>query len=64
MGGTRLFRMGLMDAAVVADAGYRGLMKGRAVIVPGLLNRLLVQSVRISPRRLVTAIVRFLNGRS
>jgi short-subunit dehydrogenase len=58
---TRLFRMGAMDAAAVADAGYRGLMKGRAVIVPGLLNRLLVQSVRISPRKLVTAIVRFLN---
>jgi len=63
MAGTRVFRMGAMDAATVAAAGYRGLMKGRAVIVPGLLNRLLVQSVRVSPRRLVTAVVRFLNGR-
>lgn len=63
MAGTRVFRMGAMDAATVAAAGYRGLMKGRAVIVPGLLNRLLVQSVRLSPRRLVTAVVRFLNGR-
>jgi uncharacterized protein len=62
MEGTRLFRsMGLMDAAAVADAGYRGLMKGRGVIVPGLANRLLLLSVRVSPRKVVTAIVRWLN---
>jgi short-subunit dehydrogenase len=61
MEGTRLFRMGLMDAAAVADAGYDGLMKGRGVIVPGLLNRLLLLSVRFSPRKVVSAIVRWLN---
>ncbi len=61
MEGTRLFRTGLMDAATVADAGYRGLMKGRGVIVPGLANRLLILSVRFSPRKVVTAIVRWLN---
>ena len=61
MEGTRLFRMGLMDAAAVAEAGYDGLMKGRGVIVPGLLNRLLLLSVRFSPRKVVTAIVRWLN---
>jgi hypothetical protein len=61
MEGTRLFRFGLMDAAAVADAGYDGLMKGRGVIVPGLLNRLLLLSVRFSPRKVVSAIVRWLN---
>jgi short-subunit dehydrogenase len=61
MEGTRLFRMGLMDAAAVADAGYNGLMKGRGVIVPGLQNKLLALSVRLSPRKVVAAIVRWLN---
>jgi hypothetical protein len=50
-----------MDAASVADAGYRGLMKGRGVVVPGLANKLLALSVRVSPRWAVTAIVRWLN---
>lgn len=57
----RLFRAGVMDAAPVADAGYRGLLRGERVIVPGLRNKLLALSVRVSPRRLVTAIVRWLH---
>lgn len=57
----RLFRAGVMDAAAVADAGYRGLLRGERVIVPGLRNKLLALSVRVSPRRLVTAIVRWLH---
>ena len=61
MEGTRLFRAGVMDAAAVAEAGYRGLMKGRGVIIPGLPNKLLALSVRISPRRVVAGIVRWLN---
>ena len=58
---TRLFRMGVMDAAAVAEAGYGALMKGRGLIIPGLPNKLLALSVRISPRRVVAAIVRWLN---
>jgi hypothetical protein len=61
--GLRLVRgAGLMDAGAVAAAGYRGLMRGRRIIVPGTLNRLGVQSLRIAPRRLVTAMVHFLHG--
>jgi uncharacterized protein len=47
----------LMDAASVAQAGYEGFRRGAAVVIPGLQNRLLVQSVRFTPRRLVTRIV-------
>jgi uncharacterized protein len=47
----------LMDAALVAQAGYEGFRRGAAVVIPGLQNRLLVQSVRWTPRRLVTRIV-------
>jgi hypothetical protein len=61
---TNLFRRGVMDAAAVAEAGYRGLMKGRNVIIPGLHNKLLALSVPLGPRTLVTAIVRWLNSES
>ncbi|HEX7111700.1 MAG TPA: SDR family oxidoreductase [Mizugakiibacter sp.] len=50
------------DAARVAERGYRAMRIGRRVYVPGLANWLLVQAVRFSPRRLVTAIVRQLNA--
>ncbi len=51
-------RMKVMDARTVAEAGYRGLMAGRPLVIPGLMNKLLAQSVRFSPRRLVTKIAR------
>ena len=58
---TRLVHTPLvMDAATVARAGYAGLMKGKRLVVPGLGNKLLVQSERFAPRRLVTKIARFL----
>jgi len=51
-------RMKVMDARTVAEAGYRGLMAGKPVVIPGLMNKLLAQSVRFSPRALVTKIAR------
>jgi len=39
-------RMKVMDARTVAEAGYRGLMAGKPVVIPGLMNKLLAQSVR------------------
>jgi len=48
----------MMDARTVAEAGYRGLMAGKTVVIPGFGNKLLAQSIRISPRSMVTKIVR------
>ncbi len=43
-------------AARVASAGYRGLMRGRKVVVPGLANKLLATLVsRWVPRRILLA---------
>ena len=47
-----------LPAREVAEAGYRGLRRGRPIVVPGLGNRVLMQALRISPRRLVTAVSR------
>jgi len=61
MEGARLFRAGVMDAAAVAEAGYRGLMKGKTVIVPGLRNKLMALAACLGPRRLVVAVARWFN---
>ena len=60
---SRLFASGAMDAARVAAIGYRGLMRGKTVIIPGLKNRLLAFVVRFAPRRLVTSAVRMLQDK-
>jgi short-subunit dehydrogenase len=59
MESSRLFNMARpARSADVARIGYEGLMRGDRVVIPGLRNKLLTQSVRVTPRRLVTAIVR------
>src|ERR1043165_4656728 len=47
-----------MSSADVARAGYAAMKRGRRVVIPGVKNKLLTQSIRVSPRRMVTAIVR------
>ena len=57
---SRLFKLGAMRSADVAQAGYKGMMAGKTLVIPGLLNKTLAFSVRFSPRKLVTAISRSL----
>jgi uncharacterized protein len=54
----RVVKGTLPDAASVALAGYRGLMAGKTVVIPGLGNKLLPVVVRLSPRRIVTRVSR------
>jgi short-subunit dehydrogenase len=56
--GMNLLKFGAMDARTVAEDGYRALLAGKPVVISGFKNWLLAQSVRFSPRRLVTAIAR------
>ena len=42
-------------AAQAARIGYRGLMRGKRLIIPGRRDRVLVFFERFFPRRLVTA---------
>lgn len=48
----------IMDARTVAESGYRGMLAGKTVVIPGFKNKFLVQTVRFSPRSMVTKIVR------
>ncbi len=42
-----------MDAGVAADVGYRGFLKGEAIVIPGFRNRFLAQAGRFLPRSVV-----------
>jgi uncharacterized protein len=48
----------MMDAATVAQMGYDALMKGKIIIIPGFINKLMSKCVRFIPRKMVTKIVR------
>lgn len=51
-------RIGTMDAETVARAGYRGLMRGKIVVVPGFINKITAWLPSLVPRGIATAIIR------
>ena len=51
---SRLFEAYVMDAPQVARVGYDAMMKGRAVVIPGLRNKLIPVVARAMPRPLMT----------
>lgn len=53
---TPLFRFPMADAAAVAKSGIDGMMRGKAVVVPGIANKLVAIFPKIVPRRLLVAI--------
>ncbi len=53
----------MMDAGVVAEAGFRGLMRGKRVVIPGWLNKMTATLANFVPTNVTTKIVRRLNGK-
>lgn len=47
----------LMDADIVAKIGYNGFKKGKPIIIPGVKNRIMVNSTKILPRGLIRKII-------
>ena len=57
---SRLFKqLAPMDAKKVAAEGYQALMAGKTLAIPGFKNWMVAESVRFAPRKLVTAISRW-----
>ena len=48
----------LVDVQEVARIGYEGLKQGKRIVIPGWKNRACVELLRISPREMVTKVVR------
>jgi short-subunit dehydrogenase len=53
---SRLFQGRLMDAGKVARAGYDGMMKGSALVIPGLRSRAVPLAARVLPRSTIVAL--------
>jgi short-subunit dehydrogenase len=48
----------LPTAEAVARAGFKAMQRGQRVFIPGVMNWLMAQSVRFTPRSMVTALVK------
>ncbi|HYH87415.1 MAG TPA: SDR family oxidoreductase [Pyrinomonadaceae bacterium] len=58
MSESKLFDRDPMDARTVAQIGYRGMLRGKTIVIPGLRNALVARTVGFMPRRMVTKVVR------
>jgi short-subunit dehydrogenase len=58
---SRLFQLGAMQPSDVAAYAYRAMLRGKAVAIPGLRNKLGLQSLRLAPRATVRRLVAALN---
>ncbi|WP_426347981.1 SDR family NAD(P)-dependent oxidoreductase [Alloiococcus sp. CFN-8] len=50
--------LGVMEAKAVALCGFNGMLKGKTIIIPGALNKLLVYGSKLFPRKLLTALAK------
>jgi uncharacterized protein len=58
---SRLFKFGATSAEKVALDGYRAVMEGRGLAISGTHNWLLAESTRFAPRKMVTAVSRWVS---
>lgn len=51
---------GAMDARIVAEAAYKGLMKDQSLIIPGIINTLIIFVSKLMPGKISARLVRSL----
>jgi len=51
-----------MDVRLVGEAGYRAMLQGKAIVVPGTLNKVVAYLVGVVPRSLVRRTVKRLQS--
>ena len=54
-----LFKIGAMKAEKVARIGHRAMMKGKRTVIAGISNKLMRQSVRFTPTRILLKFVKW-----
>jgi uncharacterized protein len=60
----RLNQLRMIDAKSVAEYGYKGLMKGKRLVVPGIDNKITLLSTKFAPRAVVLKAARFLTQKT
>ena len=58
--GSDLFAGKIATSEEVAQAGFKGMMAGDTVVIPGAKNQAFAFAVRLAPRNFVTRLVRFM----
>jgi len=58
MENSKIARRKMMDAATVAEAGYKALKRGKGIVIPGLEYKFAPWFARFAPRNIVTRVVR------
>ncbi len=48
----------MMSAVEVAEAGYDGLMKGKRIVIPGMMNKIGVGLAKVAPTKVSAAVAR------
>lgn len=56
LGGTRLFKTGVVSAEAVAKAGFEGFRAGKPIVIPGAFPKVSALSTRFAPRGLTRRI--------
>jgi hypothetical protein len=64
MEGTRANKWMVMDARRVAEIGYKALMEGKRIVIPGIFNNFQIFLSRFVPRRRVAKIVKSIMSRA
>ncbi|MBY0472224.1 SDR family oxidoreductase [bacterium] len=52
-----------MDAATVADIGYRGMQRGQLLILPGYKNKLIAALTKVLPVKVQARLIKIANGK-
>ena len=60
LNGSDLFAGSIASSEEVAQAGFKGMMTGDTVVIPGAKNQALAFAVRLAPRNFVTRLVRYM----
>lgn len=58
MENTKVGKRKMMDAANVAEAGYKALKRGKVIVIPGLQYKFAPLLARVAPRNVITKILR------
>jgi len=65
MSATRVYKWALFPSAkAVAEAGYRGMLRRRSVVVPGFVTKIITVAGHTSPRAVALEVNRFLMRRA
>ena len=60
IGDIRMLKFGAMNADKVAQIGYRAMMRGRRIVIPGLTNQFQMLLLRLLPRTVIVKASKFM----